>query len=209
MTRAFGRFLRRNTIALLALFLALGGTTYAASTALIGKNSVASPQVVNGSLQTKDLSKKARKALKGNRGLRGLTGAQGDRGPTGAQGIPGAKGATGAQGVQGLPGTAKAYVRAFSDGSLDVPHTKNVTSVAHPSAGTYCINLAAGISTTDTLPVAVTDFSGAGANTTAQVRRTNGDCAANQLEVITYVLSVSGAAVVATRTDEAFFAVIP
>ena len=61
---------------MLALFLALGGTTYAASTALIGKNSVASPQVVNGSLQTKDLSAKARKALKGNRGLRGLTGAK-------------------------------------------------------------------------------------------------------------------------------------
>jgi hypothetical protein len=83
-----GRFLRRNTIGMLALFLALGGTTYAASTALIGKNTVASPQVVNGSLQTKDLSVKARRALKGNRGPRGLAGAQG---------APGAKGATGAQ----------------------------------------------------------------------------------------------------------------
>jgi len=88
MTKGFLRFMRRNTIALLALFLALGGTTYAASSALIARNSVASPQVVNGSLQTKDLSKKARKALKGNRGLRGLTGA------------PGAKGATG--GLEGL-----------------------------------------------------------------------------------------------------------
>ena len=56
MTKGFLRFLRRNTIALLALFLALGGTTYAASTALIGKNTVASPQVVNGSLKTKDWS---------------------------------------------------------------------------------------------------------------------------------------------------------
>jgi hypothetical protein len=92
MTKGFLRFLRRNTIALVALFLALGGTTYAASTALGPKNSVASPQVVNGSLQTKDLSTKARKALKGNRGLRGLTGAQG---------AAGAKGATGAQGPAG------------------------------------------------------------------------------------------------------------
>jgi hypothetical protein len=92
MTRGFGRFLRRNTIALLALFLALGGTTYAASTALIANNTVASPQVVNGSLQTKDLSKKARTALKGNRGLRGLTGAPGAKGATGAQGVKGDKG---------------------------------------------------------------------------------------------------------------------
>jgi hypothetical protein len=86
MVNGFGRFLRRNTIALLALFLALGGTTWAASSALIGRNTVASPQVVNGSLQTKDLSARARKALKGNRGLRGLqglTGPQGAKGDTG------------------------------------------------------------------------------------------------------------------------------
>jgi len=38
MANGFGRFLRQNTIALLALFLALPGTTYAASTALIGKS---------------------------------------------------------------------------------------------------------------------------------------------------------------------------
>ena len=62
MTKEFLRFLRRNTIALLALFLALGGTTYAASTALIGRNTVASPQVVNGSLKTLDWSKSARTA---------------------------------------------------------------------------------------------------------------------------------------------------
>ena len=66
MTRGFLRFVRANAIAMLALFIALTGTTYAASTGLIGANTVASPQVVNGSLQTKDLSGKARKALKGN-----------------------------------------------------------------------------------------------------------------------------------------------
>jgi Collagen triple helix repeat (20 copies) len=99
MTKGFGRFLRQNTIALLALFLALGGTTYAASTALVGKNSVASPQVVNGSLQTKDLSKKARKALKGNRGLRGLPGQAGAPGSPGAKGDKGDPGANGATSV--------------------------------------------------------------------------------------------------------------
>ncbi len=93
MTRGIIRLVQRNGIAMLALFLALGGTTYAASTALIGTNTVASPQVVNGSLKAKDLSAKARKALKGNRGLRGLRGANGatgTRGPTGAQGVAGA-----------------------------------------------------------------------------------------------------------------------
>jgi pilus assembly protein FimV len=134
MTRGFGRFLRRNTIALLALFLALGGTTYAASTALIGKNTVGSPQVVNGSLQTKDLSGKARKALKGNRGLRGFTGA------AGAPGAAGAKGATGAQGIQGAAGTAVAYAHVNADGTVDTANSKNVAdaNVEHAAAGVYC-----------------------------------------------------------------------
>jgi hypothetical protein len=100
MHRGFTRLLRRHSVALLALFLALGGTSYAAST-LVGKNSVGSAQVINGSLQTKDLSKKARKALKGNRGPRGLRGAQGPQGATGAQGVHGIQGT---QGVQGPPG---------------------------------------------------------------------------------------------------------
>jgi hypothetical protein len=140
MTRGFGRFLRRNTIALLALFLALGGTTYAASTALIGKNTVASPQVVNGSLQTKDLSAKARTALKGNRGPRGFTGAAGAPGVAGAAGAKGATGAQGIQGIQGPAGTAVAYAHVNADGTVDTANSKNVANanVEHAAAGVYC-----------------------------------------------------------------------
>jgi hypothetical protein len=132
--KGFGRFLRRNTIALLALFIALSGTTYAASTALIGANTVSSPQVVNGSLQTKDLSAKARKALKGNRGPRGLAGAAGAKGATGAQGVQGI------QGVQGVAGTAVAYAHINGDGTVDAANSKNVASanVEHPATGIYC-----------------------------------------------------------------------
>ena len=46
-----GAYLRRNHLALLALFFALGGSAYAAGSALLPKNSVGSRQVVNGSLQ--------------------------------------------------------------------------------------------------------------------------------------------------------------
>ena len=45
MTRGFGRFLRQNAIALLALFIALGGTTFAASTIVLPKNSVGTKQL--------------------------------------------------------------------------------------------------------------------------------------------------------------------
>lgn len=84
MERGIVRFLRQHSIALLALFVALGGTSMAA--VQLAKNSVGTLQVRNGSLQTIDMSKKARAALKGNRGLRGAQGPAGARGTTGATG---------------------------------------------------------------------------------------------------------------------------
>lgn len=103
----FTRLLRRHSVALLALFLALGGTSYAART-LVGKNSVGSAQVINGSLQTKDLSKKAKRALKGARGPRGAAGLRGTAGPAGPAGPAGATGPAGAPGPVGPPGAAGA-----------------------------------------------------------------------------------------------------
>src|SRR5512132_4590299 len=58
MTRGFGRFLRRNTIALLALFIALSGTTYAAATAL-APNSVGTAQLKNGAVTSPKIKKSA------------------------------------------------------------------------------------------------------------------------------------------------------
>src|SRR6478672_11845253 len=46
MTGGFGRFLRHNTIALIALFFALAGTTFAAANAL-PRNSVGTKQIKN------------------------------------------------------------------------------------------------------------------------------------------------------------------
>lgn len=60
MTRGFLRFLRGNTLALLALFVALGGTTYAATalpknsvgTKQLKKNAVIAPKIKNGAVTT-------------------------------------------------------------------------------------------------------------------------------------------------------------
>jgi hypothetical protein len=81
--------LRHNTIALLALFLALGGTSLAAASYISGK------QIKPHTIATNRLTNKAIKQLKGNRGL------PGERGPTGPEG-PGAVRvyATGGQGSQ-------------------------------------------------------------------------------------------------------------
>jgi hypothetical protein len=97
---------RRNLVAYLALLVALSSTSYAASTKLLPKNSVGSAQVINGSLQKGDLSKKtvAALALRGARGPQGPLGAQGAQGTPGATGPPGPLGAQGSQGTPGTPG---------------------------------------------------------------------------------------------------------
>ena len=124
-------YINRHHLAMFALFFALGGTSFAAGNALLPGNSVGTKQVINGSLQTNDLSKTARSALKGNRGLRGLAGTQGAQGATGA---------TGAQGVQGVPGQSatKLFVALDADGTL----TKNSGATLATKAGTGVYRIA-------------------------------------------------------------------
>ena len=143
MLRRTASYMKRHHLALFALFLALGGTSFAASNALVPRNSVGTAQVINGSLQTTDLSKNARTALKGNTGSRGPAGAQGAQGSpgaTGAQGVQGPPGAAGAQGVQGAPGQSatKLFVAMDADGTL----TKNsgATLATRAGAGVYRIS---------------------------------------------------------------------
>jgi hypothetical protein len=93
-----------TVISLIALFVALGGTSFAAVSALAPKNSVGTAQVINGSLGTVDLSAKAKRALKGNRGPAGVPGTAGAAGVAGATGAAGAPGATGPAGATGPPG---------------------------------------------------------------------------------------------------------
>jgi Collagen triple helix repeat (20 copies) len=90
-----------TVVSLVALFVALGGTSYATVATMLPRNSVGSAQVVNGSLQTVDLSQQAKSALKGARGPAGAAGLEGPIGATGAQGL---KGDTGAQGLKGNTG---------------------------------------------------------------------------------------------------------
>jgi hypothetical protein len=106
------RHLQRNTVAYLALLVALSSTSYAAASKLLPANSVGSRQVINGSLQQSDLSKKAVSALRGKRGLRGAPGAVGPQGATGPQGAPGA----GSGGVFSSDGSHPAL-----RGVIDVP----------------------------------------------------------------------------------------
>jgi hypothetical protein len=82
------RYLRRHHIGLLALFIALGGTSYAAATLSpnsvgqreLKRGAVRSAEVGNGSLMKRDLRPRLVESLQG------ATGPQGERGPAGPAG---------------------------------------------------------------------------------------------------------------------------
>jgi hypothetical protein len=134
MLKKIASYAERHHLALLALFVALGGTSVAAANVVLPRNSVGTAQVVNGSLGTSDLSAKARSTLRGQRGAQGPAGAPGAQGPTGATGAPGA---TGPQGPPGAPGRSANTLFAALAADGTVLKSRGVTSAERSGAGTY------------------------------------------------------------------------
>lgn len=167
-----------------ALFVALGGTSYAAVT--LPRNSVGTSQVRNHSITRAKLARGVApfsraqmhkmvvtdvtttmtsdqvltalaNAVQGQPGIQGPQGPQGPAGQNGAsvQGPKGDTGATGAQGAQGVPGPAGTSVA-----SADVPANgsnatlKYLTLAAHTNTGYYCFNTDKSVLPTYTAAVA-------------------------------------------------------
>jgi hypothetical protein len=80
-------------VATAALFVALGGTSYAVMS--LPKNSVGSAQIRDGSISPKDLSAAAAKGQVGPKGAPGSAGAKGETGSAGTRGEAGRVGDTG------------------------------------------------------------------------------------------------------------------
>jgi collagen triple helix repeat protein len=108
-------------VAYLALFVALGGSAYAAAT-ITGKNikdgTITARDIKKGSLDTTRLSPGVLGSLSGNRGP---AGPQGDRGPAGPRGPKGATGPAGVNGVNGLPGPSGTSGWGYYTSRLDIP----------------------------------------------------------------------------------------
>lgn len=95
MSRFSSRARRRGpghatVVAYIALFVALGGSAYAAVS--LPANSVGTPQLRRGAVTLAKVSAGARAALRGSTGPAGRQGAQGVQGVPGVQGPPGAPG---------------------------------------------------------------------------------------------------------------------
>ena len=124
-----------------ALIAAVVAAIVAAASGTAATLVVTSKNIKNGTIQTVDISAKAKRALKGNRGPRGLRGAQGAQG---AQGSPGAPGASGAQGPAGPVNAV--YVELDSD--YVVPGSPNQISafIATGSPFAECLATSNGFS---------------------------------------------------------------
>src|SRR3954452_23646976 len=126
-----------NVCASLALFIALGGTSYAAlslprdsvgqrelrarsvGASELMPGAVTSRSVHDGSIAPRDLSAAARASLAGPPGPIGLTGPAGPTGALGERGPQGLQGQQGPKGDQGPPGANAMTMRAMveNDGS--------------------------------------------------------------------------------------------
>ena len=148
--RALVKYLGRHHVGLVALFIALSGSAYAAGvarnsvgTAQLKRNAVTSPKVKDGSLRLADLAAADRVRL---------------RGAAGAQGAPGATGATGAIGRPGHDGGGLIDAQSAPAGS-DPPAQPDAQSSALtfelPASGK--VNLSGSAEATGTCPAAGAD----------------------------------------------------
>jgi hypothetical protein len=122
MFSRLGRHVRQQFIGYIALFIALGGISYAAVT--LPNNSVTSKQIRNGTITSADLKNnkavksidvvdgsllgkdfKAGELVAGAPGPQGSPGPKGDTGATGSKGDQGIRGEPGVDGADGAPGS--------------------------------------------------------------------------------------------------------
>lgn len=128
-----------NVVATLALFVALGGVSYAATQ--LPKNSVGSEQLKEGSVSTKKLSNRVRYHLnKRGSNKDGAAGKDGIAGKDGAPGRDGAAGRDGAVGPTGATGPSHVYTSNIYTPVPGPPPASVVAATIDVPAGTYYLD---------------------------------------------------------------------
>jgi hypothetical protein len=138
LSRFRGRLTFANVVASLALFVALGGSSYAAlqlpkasvGTKQLKSDAVTSPKVKPGSLLLSDFRSSQRNFLRGPAGLQG---------PAGARGEPGPRGPEGERGLQGAPGLPATRLFAHVTDVGNLGYGSGVTQAVRNQAGIYTV----------------------------------------------------------------------
>jgi hypothetical protein len=150
--------IRQNIVAWLALFVALTGTSIAATHYTITSTSQIKPSVLKQLRAARGGAGAAGAATTGATGATGPQGPQGKEGPaglrgsqgeTGLKGEAGPKGEKGETGPKGEPGTALAYAHVTKSGAIEAANSKNVENVkveiakdgkGETEPGVYCMS---------------------------------------------------------------------
>jgi hypothetical protein len=133
-------YVQRHHLGLLALFVALSGTAYAASlprnsvgTAQLKRNAVTSAKVKPGSLLASDFRRGQLPA--GPQGPQGPQVPTGPRGPEGLHGVEGPRGPVGPRGPEGPAGATNVTVRGGTQGTGESTALCNPGEVAVGGGG--------------------------------------------------------------------------
>ena len=202
MISAFrSRLTYANVVATFALFLALGGSSYAAIS--LSKNSVKSKHIAKGAVKRSDIGKNAVNSSKvaaasllaadfapgqlpnGPKGAKGDTGDKGDKGDTGDPGQAGAPGAARAYALGGgdsCPGTAPPFV------ACPVVRGKGVAYIVKVATGIYCVGVT-GIDAAapDSVAIVTAASGSTAAQFVARWRSQNSACVSSEFEVTTII----------------------
>ena len=207
-------YLRRHHIGLLALFVALGGTSYAATQ--LPDNSVGTRQIRASAVTEAKLSASLRRLLATKvAGPRGATGPAGSAGSPGSPGAPGAVTSARAYGYitpppcafapPASPGTPLCQGPAGSqyavNASFDAPD-------ADAGAGTYCIRPGSNIDPS-TAVVVVSTMTVTGEPGIAQWDQSAAQCPTGDLEVQTSLIADGSSGPYLMPHDYSFSFVIP
>ncbi|MCW3047116.1 MAG: Collagen triple helix repeat protein [Solirubrobacterales bacterium] len=136
MSKLRNRLTFANVVSMVALFVALGGSSYAAVT-ITGKqikdSSITTKDIKDGSLLTRDFKPgQLPRGVAGPQGPAGAAGRDGAIGPAGPAGVNGTNGVNGQDGATGPRGPSDAYV----SGNVAPQSDSNSASVTVP-AGDY------------------------------------------------------------------------
>jgi hypothetical protein len=201
------RLPRHSTIAAyLALFLALGGTSYAVAT--LPRDSVGAKELRKGAVRSADVKNRSLKRIDFKSGSL-PTGQTGPSGPAGAVGPRGPAGSAGPR------GTARAYARVNTGSCIPGPCTldddKGVSSAVRLGMGVYCVS-APGISSADVTAAVSVDYTSTSSPEAlgqAMLGDGAGSCPANSFRVVTKRIELSaGPSLNDTFADNVSFTIV-
>ena len=125
--------IRRSNRRMIALFTAAAiGSALVSAGGATAAGLITSAQIKNGTIQTADMSAKARAALRGATGSTGATGQTGARGPAGLQGVAGTNGTNGA--------SAGVFLKSMEMSSEAISNEAGTVETVNLTAGSWILS---------------------------------------------------------------------